>query len=274
MDLRPYRLDDDQVFQGSRLLRYQPFILSDDVQTGVAYSWLHGAEGGRASGSDEWVCDRRTATPEHWAQFTDANARLRAMYEDWIEAIASRFPRGSLVDVGSNDGYFPVRAQMRGMAGCAGYDNPGFGPAFDLLNDLTRSGARFIGKMYDPFTHQLPGSREGSFDVAVASLVTCHLPDPLHFLACLGRIARRGVFLYTGMADSDDYTIHYAEPNKFSRDVPFPYGFDNDTGLSRGLLYKSMEWMGFKEVVKVPRRDSWLRGGVFENNLQALLFLR
>ena len=51
------------------------------------------------------------------------------------------------------------------------------------------------------------------------------------------------------------------------------YGFDNDTGLSRGLLFKSMEWMGFTKVVEVPYRESWLPRQWF-NSQRALLFLR
>jgi SAM-dependent methyltransferase len=276
MDLRPYLRDPAMLKKASELLRYQPYILSDDLQTGVGYSWVYGQQGGNVSGPHEWICDRRTATPEQWSRFTDAGTRLRTMYEDWLEAISSRFPGGSLADIGCNSGYFPVRAQLLGMRGCAGYDNPGFAPAFEVLNRATRAGATFHGTMYDFYTHTLPGCAPASFDVACASVVFCHLPDPLYFLACLGKIARKGVFLFTGMGDSDGYTVHYQEPNFFRPHdpLPFPHGFDLGTGLSRGLLYKSMEWMGFKECVEVPYRESWLPRKVFAHNLKALLFLR
>ena len=110
MDLRPYRLSAEQVRDGSLYLRYQPFVLSDDVQTGVAWSWLHGEDGGRTGTTGDWVCDRRADTPARWAAFADANARLRAMYDDWLDAIAAHSPGGSLLDVGSNEDFPTVCA--------------------------------------------------------------------------------------------------------------------------------------------------------------------
>ena len=41
MDLRQYSPSRPQFLAAMATLNYQPFILSDDVQTGVAYSWLH-----------------------------------------------------------------------------------------------------------------------------------------------------------------------------------------------------------------------------------------
>jgi hypothetical protein len=61
--------------------------------------------------------------------------------------------------------------------------------------------------------------------------------------------------------------------NKIYNDRPFLYGFDNDTGLSRGLLFKSMDWMGFIKIVEVPYRESWLPRQWFSSQ-RALLFLR
>jgi len=256
MDLRPYLRDEGQILLASQLLNYQPFILSDDLQTGVAHSWIYREEGGRNSVFSEWVADRRVASPEYWNRFTDANRRLRTMYEDWLDVIAARFPGGSLVDVGCNSGYFPIRAEMKGMRHCAGYEVTPYGQAVEFLNRILGTSMRFYQQGYDFYTHSLPGCHE--YDVAVASVIMCHLPDPLNFLACLGKIARKAVFLFAGMADEDQLTIHYSHPNRFYKDRPFPYGFDNDTGLSRGLLYKSMEWLGFKERVEVPYRESWL----------------
>src|SRR5579872_64986 len=122
MDLRKYRLSEADLQLASRCLHYQPFILSDDLQTGVAHSWLYGEEGGKRSCGAEWLCDRRRVSPTYWNQFSDANARLRAMYEDWTDVLASRFSGGSVVDVGCNTGYFPIRLQQKGMKECAGYD--------------------------------------------------------------------------------------------------------------------------------------------------------
>jgi len=271
MDLRKYLRSDEQVRQASQLLNYQPYVLSDELQTGVAHSWLYRDEGGRNSWASHWLCDRRLVPREVWNQFADANGRLRNMYEDWINVIVQHFPTGSLVDVGCNSGYFPLRAQQLGMRECTGYDQAEYGSAVDFLNKLLGTRVQFYQQGYDVYKHFIPGCKV--HDVAVASLLICHLPDPLHFLACLGRIARKGVFLFTGMAESDDFTIHYNYPNKFYKDRVFPYNFDNDTGLSRGLLFKSMEWMGFTKVVEIPYRETWLPRQWFSTQ-KARLFLR
>jgi len=44
MDLRRYSPSWLQVKAATAALNYQPFIISDDVQTGVAYSWLHSGD--------------------------------------------------------------------------------------------------------------------------------------------------------------------------------------------------------------------------------------
>jgi hypothetical protein len=40
MDLCPYNLSPEQQRTATRVLNYQPFIVSNDIQTGVAYSIL------------------------------------------------------------------------------------------------------------------------------------------------------------------------------------------------------------------------------------------
>jgi SAM-dependent methyltransferase len=272
MDLRQYGLHGADVLQAAQLLNYQPFILSDDLQTGIAYCWLHTSDGSKSSGPADWVCNRRIASPEHWNKFTDANSRLRTMYEDWIRVIADRVPGGSLVDVGCCSGYFPLRAQQLGMKECAGYDAGNYSVALAFLNRLLGTRVQFHHQGYDFEKHTLPGCK--TYDVAVASAIMCHVPDPLHFLACLGRIARKAVFLFTSVgSESDELTIHYQPPNRFYKDRVFPYNFDDNTSLSRGLLYQSMEWMGFTEVVEMPYQESWLPRHWYGNQ-RAVLFLR
>ncbi len=271
MDLRKYRLGDVEVRQASQLLHYQPFILSDDLQTGVARSWLYDEDSGKSGGPAEWLCDRRQVSPEYWNQFADANARLRTMYEDWIDCIVEHVPGGSLVEVGCNTGYFLVRAQQKGMKECAGYDLGPFGPAIAFLNKTLGTQVRFHDQGYDFYRHTLAGCK--GYDVALASAVLCHLPDPLHFLASLGKIARKAVFLFASTVESEELTIHYSQPNRFYQDRVFPYNFDDATRLSRGLLFKSMEWMGFRKRVEVRYRESWLPREWYGSQ-QAILFLR
>src|SRR5262249_55017002 len=149
------------------------YILSDDLQTGIAHSWLFEEEGGRKSCSLSWLCDRRTVTREYWNRFTDANGRLRNMYEDWIDVLVQHFPGGSLVDIGCNSGYFPIRAQQKGMRECTGYDPADYGPSAAFLNKLLGTRIRFYQQGYDFCKHLIPGCKE--HDVAVASLIICHL---------------------------------------------------------------------------------------------------
>jgi hypothetical protein len=113
MDLRPYLPSTDRVERAAGVLNYQPFMLSDDVQTGVAYSFVNGGDP-RVSPP---LLFRRRDFEDRWDAITDANARLRAMYDDLLDEVATLFPGGSLLDVACNNGYFPVGAELRGMRG-------------------------------------------------------------------------------------------------------------------------------------------------------------
>jgi len=43
MDLRG-KLSAQQIEEACRVLDYQPFFLTDDLQTGAAYSWVYGVD--------------------------------------------------------------------------------------------------------------------------------------------------------------------------------------------------------------------------------------
>jgi 2-polyprenyl-3-methyl-5-hydroxy-6-metoxy-1,4-benzoquinol methylase len=129
---------------------------------------------------------RRNALPaDIWDKAADANARLRAMYDDFVAEIARRYPGGSLLDVACNNGYFPVRAEQLGMRGCAGMDRrPQHWAAIKTLNNITGTSVEFLNRAYSPETHKAEVGKR--YDVVVASAIMCHLPDPLNFLAFLG----------------------------------------------------------------------------------------
>ena len=257
MDLRRYSPSRLQTMAATRTLNYQPFVISDDVQTGVAYSWLHSADP-RDAGPDQFVFQRDRLPAAIWEQAAAANARLRAMYDDFVAEIARRYPGGSLLDVACNNGYFPVRAEQLGMRGCAGMDRRSHHwAAIKVLNSITGTAVSFVNQGYSPVTH---GAKVGRrYDVVVASAIMCHLPDPLNFLAFLGSIAKEAVFFWGQMLDTDDYLIAYNEPNRFAMtNRQFPHGFDDNTRLSRGLFRRSAELMGFGNIVELPYRDTWL----------------
>jgi SAM-dependent methyltransferase len=252
MDLRRYAPSRLQTMAATRTLNYQPFVISDDVQTGVAYSWMHSADPRdigpiNLSSSDRLPGELWRRPPRH--------ARLRAMYDDFVAEIAQRYPGGSLLDVACNNGYFPVRAEQLGMRSCAGMDVPRHWAAIKVLNNVTGTSVSFLNQRYSPETHTAKVGKR--FDVVVASAIMCHLPDPLNFLTFLGSIAKEAVFFWGQMLDTDDYLIAYNEPNRFN-ELPFPHGFDDNTRLSHGLFRRSAELMGFGDIVELPYRDTWL----------------
>ncbi len=268
MDLRPYGLSTKQVERAFEVLDYQPFIISDDLQTGVGYSLLHSADP-RVAPTFKF---RKAEWSSEWDKITESNGRLRAMYEDFIAEIARRYPGGSLLDIACNNGYFPVRAASLGMKGCAGSDlGPQHAEALRLLNDVLGTDARFVHAPYDPVTRSAPINRK--FDVVVVSAIMCHLPDPLNFLASLGSIANEAIFFWGQMVDTDALTIAYSPPHQsLGGKQTFPYGFNDNTRISRGLFELSTRLMGFREVIEIPYRPEWPFGphdaGGLENEIK------
>ena len=98
-----------QVEEAARRLDYQPFIISDDIQTGAAYSCLKGDR------TDSMLVFRRN-------ERTPANGRIRLL----LGKAAGNVRRFScrdcptsagetFLDVACNNGYFPVKARLLGM---------------------------------------------------------------------------------------------------------------------------------------------------------------
>jgi len=263
MDLRSH-LTAAQVESGAKVLDYQPFILSDDLQTGVAYSWIRGGDPRDKPPlvfrRDEWL--------DEWEKISTANAALRHMYDDFIEEIARRYPGGSLLDIACNNGYFPVRAELAGMRHCAGVElGRHHRYAMRFLNDALGTSATFVHGRYDWKRRSIiPLWRSwlsrpilGRFDVVVASAIMCHLPDPLEFLAALGCVAQEAIFFWGQIVESRDMLIAFNPPHPTLGEAhPFPYGFNDNTRLSRGLFDFSMRQMGFREIIEIAPRASWL----------------
>ncbi len=256
-----------------RVLNYQPFIISDDLHTGVAYSWVYSEEGGRSSNAGDFVFDRRGLPRQVWEDAFDANRRLAHMYDTFLDAIAARFPGCGLADVACNNGYFPIGAAIRGMKPCVGFDKVDYTAAMTLLRDVTGVEAAFHNCAYNSWTHVLDGFEP--HDVVVASQIMQHISDPTYFLSFIASRAKKALFLYTGMGPTDELAIYYGQPNRFYKDATFPNCFDNDTGLSRGLLFKGLEMLGFDEIIELPWAESWLPLSWYSTGSQkALLCIR
>jgi len=252
MDLRRNIQSQKQIDQAAKVLSYQPFIISDDMQTGVAYSWLH---------SD----DPRVSPPllftkgdgHDWDKVTDANRRLAAVYDDLLDAVAERFPGGSLIDIACNNGYFPVGAELRGMKAHGVDGNRRYGHSISFLNSVLGTKATFSRLLYHPETHKLRVWKR--YDVAVVSEFMCHLPDPLNFLSTVGRVAKKGILFWGQLVDTDKFLISYQprHPN-LSKLTQFPVCFNDNTRLSVGLFKESMRLMGFNNIMEIPARDAWI----------------
>src|SRR5437667_2325095 len=213
MDLRKFGITREQALLGAGLFDYQPFILSDDIQTGIAYDWLYG-DTDRYGFHDphRYVVKRNEVDSGTWQRFVSANAILRNMYEQWIDAISSTARhKESVVDIACNTGYFLQGLAQRGFKVCTGYDRFDKSRAFHLLNTLTGANVRFQHEMYNSWTHTVKGCQPA--DVVIASAIMVHISDPLYFLRFLGDITRDTLFLFTSVAHSEDYSIRYHPPN-------------------------------------------------------------
>jgi SAM-dependent methyltransferase len=244
VDLRPY-LSNSLFKQAEAVLDYQPFILSDDAQTGVAYSWLHAADP-RVAPKLRFQRDE----PE-WDAATEANEQLRQLYEGFLGEIAARFPGASLFDIGCSNGYFPVRAELLGLNGYGTDIWRGRARSIAVLNTALGTKAAFLWAPYSPQLGRVLTWRR--FDVVTASAIMCHLPSPLDFLRALARIARRALFVWGEFAPGDDMAIFYREPHtSWGRPRAFPYGFNDGTRLTRPLFDFAMRELGFRELVTIP----------------------
>jgi hypothetical protein len=236
MDLRE-RINADDIQEACHVLNYQPFIITDDIQTGVAYIWCYAAD---PRVQPEMAFRQSECDAGKWSDVTNINRRLARMYDDIISEVASRFPGGSLFDLGCNNGYFPVAAQIFGMSRSLGMDAGDYSASVALLNRTMGTNAEFICAGYDPVVHS--GPPVGKFDVVTLSAVLLQNPDPLHLLAWLGSIATKAI-LFLGQ--------HY---------------FNDQTRLSRGLLCYSLATMGYGNILEFRWRDEWIPGqrGTFD----------
>lgn len=198
---------------------------------------------------------------EVWIKAYEANRRLAAMYDGFIEKIVSICPPGgSYLDFGCNNGYFPVKASLAGVRTTAGVDLGDYSAQFRVLNEITGASAKFSLGHYDPTRHSISMKEPlgvPQYDVVSTSALLCHLPDPLHFLKAISQLASKAVFIWNGFVESEELLIRYSPPNKFS-DAEFPNGFDDATSISLGLLHLSMAKLGFVHGEEIKISPDWM----------------
>jgi hypothetical protein len=252
-----------------KVLNYQPFFITSELQTGVAYSVLHSHD---ARISPPLVFHRRDWSEEEWAKIAAANQGQRAMYDAFTNAIAQRYPGGSLLDVACNNGYVPVAARMAGMGRCAGLDS-GLHQRHSVafLNAVLGTDVQFFHRSYSPI-HKCAEILPQKFDVVCALAILCHLPDPLHFLSYLASLANEAVFFWGQVIDTGHFLVSYKNPHpNLGSARPFPYGFNDNTRLSMGLFQYAMESMGFSRQVEIPY-DPWIPDNM-DSNIESQLAL-
>lgn len=264
MDLRSAIQTAKQRLTAERVLNYQPFLIADDLQTGVGYSWLHSTEP-RVSPPlvfkrDEWA--------EQWGRITSANRALAQMYDDFVDEIAKHYPGGSLLDFACNNGYFPVRAELNGMHNCAGIDlGAHYADSVSFLNATVGTAVKFYHAPYEQTTSSTHINEK--FDVVCLSAIMCHMPEPLRLLAAIGKIAREAIFFWGQMLDTEKFLISYNPPHaSLSTETVFPFRFNDNTRISRGLFREAAEQMGFTKVSFLKPREHWLLTGTPATDLE------
>lgn len=271
MDLRKYIKNKNQIETAKQLvmrglLNYQPFIFADDLQTGAGFEFINEKEGAglvywptipsellKSREMKRFIIDNSDAKP-----FSEANEKLRIAYQGFTDEICSRIGdvgKATFVDIGCNSGYFPLNFSLRGAKLSAGYDRQDYAECFDLLNNILSTNAVFNTGYYGNSCRSVKGCE--NYDVVVSMMVLCHLSDPLKHLNFLGTIAKKIIFIWTLVADDDDYSIRFGEPNKYYKNDPFPFCFDNMVRPSLKLIYKSLELMGFTEIYEVPNKGGF-----------------
>jgi len=240
------------------LLGYQPFVFSDDLETGAGHEFLHGGEYSglvywrqkiRPTPEENPTLNRWLIEPSHKDSFSESNSRLRGLYDSFVDQISGLLgdiSKLTFAEVGCNTGYFPISFCRRGAKSAVGFDRENYGDSISLLNKILGTDAQFIHAGYDGRTHSVLTA--GEYDVVLSIAVLCHLSDTLQHLACLGSMARKAIFVWTPVSDEDDYCIRFGEPNKYYTTDKFPLCFDNIVRPSRKLLMKSLELMGFTEI--------------------------
>lgn len=265
MDLRGFSLTAQQVDRARQLaiqglMTYQPFIFSDDFETGVGLEFAEGQWKGLVLYPDinpelleSPELRRIIIDPVHAAKFRQDNQRLRDLYDHFIDITLDHVggaEGNSFLDVGCNTGYFPLSFARKGAAFAAGCDRQNFQPSFDLLNGVLGTNARFLHTHYDSFRHVIP--RVETVDVVTSFAVLCHVSDPLFHLACLGKLARKAIMVWTIVNLDERLSVHYGEPRGDYPSDGYPVCFDNLVCPSDAMMMRSLELMGFSRVVRVP----------------------
>lgn len=271
MDLRKYIKNKEQVETAKQLairglLNYQPWVFSDDFETGVGMEWMEGDFSGLVyyPDIDQALLERSPELrrliidPGKYTKFHEANCSLGQLYDGIVHDVCKYVGdvrQLSFLDVGCNTGYLPQSFALLGAKEATGCDREGhFAETFELLNSILGTNTIFQKAFYDPQSREIKELKE--YDVVLSMAVLCHLSEPLNHMACLGSLAKKAVFVWTMVNEDEGYTVHFDEPQGHYEQDKFPLCFDNKVTISNKLLKKSLELLGFKHIYEIPSGDS------------------
>lgn len=286
MDLRPFVKSPRQRAKAQELVErgllvYQPFILGEDLATGVGYEFEKDAE---FAGLVYWpTCDPELARNPSIDRllidndlkhdFLASNKALHRTYEHFVSSIFAHVPAmetKSFADFGCNSGYFPVVMAKRGVQVAHGFDREDYSLTFGFLNELLATKAAFVRSRWNPCGQP----QVGSYDIVVSMMTVVHMYSTLDFLKFLGGLAREGLLVWTICNKDTDISIRFGEPAKYYAGDGFPYLFDNRVFPSKPLLQKSLELMGFSEIIELGHGEGGIKEDMLGGQCVAYLAIR
>jgi hypothetical protein len=238
---------------------YQPFIISDDIEVGGGYEFIFNRIG---AGFVYWRDDTlppnapvrsHLIDPDNASDFRIANAALRQVYDQCVEAIcrqAGDIQAKTFADFGCFNGYMPVALSQRGARRAVGYDIDDRGECIAALNSILGTRAEFIHSGYDLATGIVPKAEQ--FDIVCCMSLLQHIPEPMRFINLLSAMTRECLFLMTNVWTDDDLVMRFGQPNAIRAGDAFPWCFDNGMYLSEKLLRTAFRLAGFHTLIEVP----------------------
>ena len=285
MDLRGYNPTYEQLSEAVHLackglLCYQPFIFSNNFATGAGYEFAYQAEGAGFVYCEECIpeeyigsegAQRHLIDSSLKHQFFEGNQRLRLLYDSMIDLAVSKLGDISnltAADVGCCSGYFPLALAKQGFCQTVGYDRVDYTGTFQLLNSILGTTAEFRHQPYIGELSSIEQFGDECFDLVSSIAVLVHLSDPLQHLACLGKMARKALLVWTTTVKDagEELVLKYRSINRYYDDQKFPYCFDTNE-ISPGLLEQSLKLMGFSELYEIKNSSGGMPNSFFNQHI-------
>jgi SAM-dependent methyltransferase len=246
-------------FIRARKLSYQPFRFTDDHEVGEGMAFLSGVSAEKTKGIVHWprppaeIADL-IVQPAQLEYFRTANDWLRDVYDHFINHIDQQIGVSGkeFAEFGCNTGYFLYRLSQRGARRSVGLDFTNNKSLFRFFNQKLGTNAEFRFSEWDSLRHRPRYADVPEVDCCMSVVVLCHLADPLHHLTYLCSKARKAVFVWTTINDSDELALTFGNPGHFPNSLSWPVSFDNRMHPSRSLVELCLRECGFEDLRPLP----------------------